>query len=320
MYLEERIPTYIEEIKTFYHCDEMDMSEVYANRGKIWHMNCAKKVVKKLNEQIDLDFIKESNLLENVKDVDVDAFLGDEDTKIYHNGEEGVLPAISDGERMIPLLSSVVVAYNPSLGVLAFTNDHLKAFEYVLSEARQSQVQQKTSGEFKPLTHEVITNANQKIMTGKFEIKSAYRNERTFGSCHVLGANWTPAANAKVPARMEALVQWYNQESEMDPIIKAAILHCEFIGIHPFCDGNGRTARLLVNYELAKHKLPTIVIKARNKKAYLAALEKGIMTGDVTDVANMIRERVLESQQRQIEGIEKFQLQQKQLIDKHKTK
>ena len=316
MDLEERVPQYLEELKQKYHCGDLDFSEVYKNRSKIWHSSNAKKIVKELNEQIDLDFIKESNLLEDVKDVDVHAFLEDEGIEVTHNyknrHELFNLDPIEMAKQSVA--SCVVVATNPQLGILAFTSQHLAAFKYVLREARMSQLRQKDMGVFAPLTHDCIMNVNEMILPGKYEVKSLYRNSNVY----VTGANWTPVNHVKVPAKMEALVQWYNEENGLDPIVKAAILHCEFIAIHPFFDGNGRTARLLVNYELAKHKLPTIVIKSKNKKAYLAALEKGIMNGDVTDVANMIKEKVLESQQKQLQALEKYQATQKQQKNLHK--
>lgn len=313
MFLEERVPQYLQEIKEKYYCDDLDFSEINKNKKVVMRKGGGKKFIRELNEQIDLDFIKESNLLEDVQDVDVSAFLEDEDTEVTHYYQEKRdlfnLDPVAMAKESVR--GCVVMATNPKLGILAFTNEHLAAFKYVLREARSSQLTKKETGHFGPLTHDVITTANEMILPGEYHVPSFYRDEYTIGGCHVTGANWTPVANSKVPAKMEALVRWYNEENELNPIIKAAILHCEFIAIHPFSDGNGRTARLLVNYELAKNNLPTIVIKSRNKKAYLAALEKGIMTGDVTDVAKMISERVLASQHKQIKAIDKFYSSQK---------
>lgn len=313
MYLEERVPRYLEEIKEKYHCDDLDFSEINKNKKYVMSKGGGNKIIRELNEQIDLDFIKESNLLENVEDVDVKAFLEDEETEIVHDYQQKHELFNLDPVTMAKesVRGCVVMATNPKLGILAFTNQHLAAFKYVLREARLSHIKKKETGNFEPLTHDVITTANEMIVPGEYDVASYYRNEYTAGGCHVTGANWTPVANAKVPAKMEALVRWYNEGNELNPIIKAAILHCEFIAIHPFFDGNGRTARLLVNYELAKNNLPTIVIKAGNKNAYLAALEKGITTGDVTDVAKMISERVLESQHKQVEAIDKLYSSQK---------
>ncbi|MDF2636883.1 MAG: ibpA, partial [Pelosinus sp.] len=54
---------------------------------------------------------------------------------------------------------------------------------------------------------------------------------------------------------------------------RAAILHSEFVKIHPFVDGNGRTARLLLNFELLKHGYVPIVIKKEQRLEYYNALD-----------------------------------------------
>lgn len=53
---------------------------------------------------------------------------------------------------------------------------------------------------------------------------------------------------------MQKLIQWYQEVEGKEPPVKvAAMLHLKFVTIHPFRDGNGRTARLLMNFELVKH-------------------------------------------------------------------
>ncbi len=56
-----------------------------------------------------------------------------------------------------------------------------------------------------------------------------------------------PPKNKDVPGLIKALVKWINSKEvkELDPIIEAGIVHYEFVRIHPFVDGNGRTARVL---------------------------------------------------------------------------
>lgn len=58
-----------------------------------------------------------------------------------------------------------------------------------------------------------------------------------------------------------------------DGIEKAAWIHAEFVRIHPFSDGNGRTARLLLNYELMRLGYLPIIIKAENRVEYYEALD-----------------------------------------------
>ena len=76
---------------------------------------------------------------------------------------------------------------------------------------------------------------------------------------------------------MADLVDWYNnaeQEGKLSPVELAALFHYRYIRIHPFEDGNGRIARLMVNYILARHNYPMIVVRSRKKSDYLEALHQ----------------------------------------------
>ncbi|WP_037586436.1 Fic family protein [Stenoxybacter acetivorans] len=56
----------------------------------------------------------------------------------------------------------------------------------------------------------------------------------------------------QIPAEMATFLQWFNQESDLDHVLKAAIAHLWFLSIHPFDDGNGRIARALSDVLLAR--------------------------------------------------------------------
>ena len=56
---------------------------------------------------------------------------------------------------------------------------------------------------------------------------------------------YTPPHVNSVKKEMENLVEWMNQEDNLNPVVAAGIIHYEFVRIHPFTDGNGRTGRLL---------------------------------------------------------------------------
>jgi Fic family protein len=61
------------------------------------------------------------------------------------------------------------------------------------------------------------------------------------------------------------MMAWYHSEAtSLHPVEREAMLHAIFVGIHPFIDGNGRTARLLLNLELMKERLPPVIIKVVN--------------------------------------------------------
>ena len=91
------------------------------------------------------------------------------------------------------------------------------------------------------------------------------------------GDRFEYASPEETPALMSDLVDWYNQaeqEGKLSPIDLAILFHYRYIRIHPFEDGNGRIARLMVNYILSRHGYPMIVVRSRLKKDYLEALHR----------------------------------------------
>lgn len=91
------------------------------------------------------------------------------------------------------------------------------------------------------------------------------------------GDRFEYASPEETPLLMTDLVDWYNAaepEGKLSPVELAALFHYRYIRIHPFEDGNGRIARLMVNYILARHGWPMIVIRNRKKAEYLEALHR----------------------------------------------
>ncbi len=91
------------------------------------------------------------------------------------------------------------------------------------------------------------------------------------------GDRFDYASPEETLALMTDLVDWYNKEEQtgkLSPVELAALFHYRYIRIHPFEDGNGRIARLLVNYILARHGYPMIVVRSRKKQEYLEALHQ----------------------------------------------
>lgn len=100
----------------------------------------------------------------------------------------------------------------------------------------------------------------------------------------ITGELFEYASVEETPALMHDLMEWYRKaESEqgLKPIELAAMFHYRYIRIHPFEDGNGRISRLIVNYILAKHGYPMIVVKSDDKSNYLTALHQcDVAAGD----------------------------------------
>ncbi len=112
------------------------------------------------------------------------------------------------------------------------------------------------------------------------------------------GDRFEYASPEETPALMNDLVDWYNEveaSGKYTPVELAALFHYRYIRIHPFEDGNGRIARLMVNYILARHNWPMVVVRSRNKHEYLDALHQSdLEVGETPSVGahaslNMIR-------------------------------
>lgn len=103
------------------------------------------------------------------------------------------------------------------------------------------------------------------------------------------------ASPEETPILMGELIDWYRHEekkAELHPVALAALLHYKFVRIHPFDDGNGRIARLLMNYILLKHRLPPVIIKSSDKRNYLFALNQADI-GDLNAFIKYIIEQIV---------------------------
>lgn len=82
----------------------------------------------------------------------------------------------------------------------------------------------------------------------------------------------------EVQSFMEILMRRYRDNAKEHPLFQVAAFHRQFIMIHPFPDGNGRTARLLTNFQLWKRGYPDFVFFKENKQEYIQALKNSSST------------------------------------------
>lgn len=142
----------------------------------------------------------------------------------------------------------------------------------------------------RPLTENFIRELNRTILvedfyktqrsqTGeyRYEIKVGQYKTRPNSVITATGEMFDYASPEETQALMTDLVTWYNEEEakgDLSPIQLATLFHYRYIRIHPFEDGNGRIARLLVNYILMRHNYPMIIVKSVDKDKYLNVLHQ----------------------------------------------
>ena len=158
---------------------------------------------------------------------------------------------------------------------------HAKAYDYLYDLSHDA-----------PITEETI-RAVHKLFYQQIDPERAgeYRKVPVF----ISGSQYAVAPVAEISKRMQQLVQWYaRHEGRMHPVELAAELHKRFVYIHPFVDGNGRVARLLMNLSLMRNEYNIALIPAVTRSEYVAALEAGHYDAEV--FVGFIADRVIMTQ------------------------
>ena len=96
----------------------------------------------------------------------------------------------------------------------------------------------------------------------------------------------------KVPDLMDDFITWLKQADKLHPVELAAEAHYRLVTIHPFVDGNGRTARLLMNLILLMTGYPAAIIRKRDRLVYISSLEKAQLGGSKEDYLKIISNAV----------------------------
>ena len=147
--------------------------------------------------------------------------------------------------------------------------NHKEAIDYI-----EAFLQEKT-----PLSETFIKSIHQLILKNiDADHAGVYRQENVL----ISGADHRPPDYLHIPEQMTVLLHDYHHFSG-HPIERAAKLHVDFVKIHPFVDGNGRTARLLMNFDLMQSGYSPLIFRAPDRLAYYEALDKAHTTQDYAD-------------------------------------
>jgi len=119
----------------------------------------------------------------------------------------------------------------------------------------------------------------------------------------IRGSDYHPPSASKVPQLMREFIKKLNAKTE-HPIEHAAYVHFDFVHIHPFIDGNGREARLLMNLILLRAGYPPCYILNAERKKYIDSLERA-HKGDMQPFFNIVARAIERSLDLYLEMLDK---------------
>ena len=165
-------------------------------------------------------------------------------------------------------------------------------FEAVNHQQAIGYVEQLVS-ENEPLSQWQIKSLHQLILKN---IDDAHAGVYRRSNVTIAGAEHKPCDYTQVAERMDAFIDWCNgQAIQMHPVERAARVHCDFVKIHPFIDGNGRTSRLLMNLELMKAGFPAAVLPVAKRLEYYQALDNAHVNNEYEPFIELIGDIVEDS-------------------------
>jgi len=155
------------------------------------------------------------------------------------------------------------------------------------------------------ITEEDILGLHELVLHDIDESAGEYRTS----GVRIAGASFMPPPSKEIRLRIMDLLRWLKDNpDELAPVELSAVFHHRFVQIHPFTDGNGRVARLLMNAILMKHGYPFIAnITYRDRARYLKTLSDADLE-NVSAFVNFIARSVERSIDVYLHAIEEPQL------------
>ncbi len=167
--------------------------------------------------------------------------------------------------------------------------EHLEAVNHDIA----IRLLEKMAGEDAPANEAAVRELHAIVLRGIDDLNAgAWRHDNV----RISGASHLPPRAEKVPDKMREFFDWgADRAAGLPPVERAARMHVDFVAIHPFIDGNGRTARLLMNLELVKAGYPLSIIPVEDRHKYYANLDAAISWGNYEPFVRHICEVVEKS-------------------------
>lgn len=170
--------------------------------------------------------------------------------------------------------------------------NHAQAFDYIQTLVSKKR-QELTAKDIMDI-HSIILNKIDDANKGR------YRNV----AVRLRGSETILPNPLKVPQLMEEFIKWLQSDKSDNPVKITIDAHFKLVSIHPFVDGNGRTARLLLNLLLMQAGYPPAIIRKEDRSVYINSLEKAQAKDDLTDYYNLILEAIDRSLDIYLEAVE----------------
>jgi len=120
-----------------------------------------------------------------------------------------------------------------------------------------------------PITIETVHRFHALVLHDLDETAGEFRQQQVY----IRGSNHLPPPARQVPNYMSQWVNWLTGGGlQYHPVVRAAIAHHGFVAVHPYLDGNGRCARLLLNLQLLRDGYAPAFLLREWKLRYLEAL------------------------------------------------
>lgn len=190
-----------------------------------------------------------------------------------------------EGNTLTLLETKVVLEEGLSVG-----GKHLRELYEIINHNKAYQYIKKCIYEGLVLNESIIKDIHS-ILMENIMAGGIYRNVDVY----ISGAEHTPPSPSGMYTQIKNFYMDLNEKTFESPIQCAAWTHAEFVRIHPFVDGNGRTSRLIMNYQLMANGLLPLSIKKESRLEYFNALEVYAVNNDLGPFENMIA--VLEEEQ-----------------------
>lgn len=178
------------------------------------------------------------------------------------NAIEGNTLSRIETAEVIERGTAAVISGKPLKDQLEAIN-HAKAIEFIKQLA-----QKRKSHQF--ITEQDIKDIHKIILTG---IDDGWAGKYRQSEVFIRGSDAEFPMPGAVPYAMQEFIEWLQSMQDAHPVRLSADAHSKFVSIHPFIDGNGRTARLLMNLILTLYDYPMAVIRNEDRIEYLATFD-----------------------------------------------